>query len=315
VAGGALISYDSGMGTPPGAVEDFRRYAELVGSLLSEVPVFTPEVEAASALQVERSAALASLLRNSSVVPSDRIDRILELTRSDLERLRSIAVVDRRGHHRPLYRPLLIYSALQCFSLVYETLPRSEFGRWEEGLRAWADVLEAELGQIGWDSTSLWAGRGASAAEACWTGLALHAAGKIFVRDAWTDLASDTFGKLTRSQQPSGAYLDAGPGDNPETRWYHELAILHAAASYAVAAEDRHVASGVRRSTAWHQMETQPDHATAEPFGVFAFIWNPQTKGVAEGMMHAVRTAQPGGVDGVSAFLLADGVQCLRRFL
>ena len=58
------------------------------------------------------------------------------------------------------------------------------------------------------------------------------------------------------AQQPSGAYLDAGPADNPETRWYHELAILHAAASYAVAAEDRHVLELLTRQAAirnkWH---------------------------------------------------------------
>ena len=297
------------------AQDEFRRYADLVGSLLSDVPAFVPEAEAAAAIQVERSAALAGLLRNSSVMPEDRIRRVLDLTRTDRDRLNTIAVVDRRRHHRPVYRPMLIYSAIQCFSLVYETLPRPEFGRWEEGLRAWADVLEGELGQIGWDATSMWAGRGASAAEACWTGLALHAAGKIFVRDAWTDLASDVLGKVTRAQQPSGAYLDAGPGDNPETRWYHELAILHAAASYAVQAEDRHVAGGVKRSTAWHQNETQPDHATGEPLAVFAFIWNPQTRGVAEGMLHAVRTVHPGGVEGVGAFLVADAVRCLRQFL
>jgi hypothetical protein len=302
------------MANAENAQAQFQRYSELIGSMLGDLPPFVAEAEAPAALQVERSAALAALLRNSTVVPGVHIDRILELTRLEPARLHAVAVVDRRGHHRPLYRPLLIHSALQCFSLVYETLARAEFGRWEEALRAWADVLEGELGQIGWDATSLWAGRGASAAEACWTALALHAAGKIFVRDAWTDLASDTFGKLTRAQQPSGAYLDAGPGDNPETRWYHELAILHAAASYATAAEDRHVAAGVKRNTAWQQLETQPDHATAEPFGVFAFIWNPATRGMADGMLHAVKTLGA-RIDGVGAFLLADAVRCLGMFL
>src|SRR5437763_1252608 len=75
------------------------------------------------------------------------------------------------------------------------------------------------------------AARGGKIAEAAWSALALFVAGKVFVRDAWTDLASDTFGRLTRAQTESGAMLLAGPSDNPETHWYHELVLLHATAS------------------------------------------------------------------------------------
>ena len=42
---------------------------------------------------------------------------------------------------------------------VVLSLTREEFGRWEEALRAWSDLLEAELGDIGWDRTSAWAAR------------------------------------------------------------------------------------------------------------------------------------------------------------
>src|SRR3712207_8024211 len=51
------------------------------------------------------------------------------------------------------------------------------------------------------------------------------AAGKVFVRDAWLDLASDTFGQLARGQQPSGAFLATSGTVHPELVWYHELAI------------------------------------------------------------------------------------------
>jgi len=239
-----------------------------------------------------------------------RVERLIEITRGG--RLDTIAIVDRLGHHRPIYRPLLIYAWLSAFSLRYEDLPREEFGRWEEALRSWSDLLEAELGDIGWDESSAWAARGSSASEACWIALALHRAGKVYVRDVWVDLASDLFGKLTKAQQPSGAFLQVSAADNPEARWYDELAILHAAAAYAALAEDRTVAGAVKKNSEFHLRETQPDHATAQPFGLFAFIWNSETRSLADAMLNhvAMRTE----TDGVSQILLADVMQSLKLF-
>src|SRR5262249_46770195 len=153
-------------------------------------------------------------------------------------------------------------------------LPRSEFGRWEEALRVWCNLMESELGEIEIPPGPIPAARGSTATESAWTALSLYIAGKVFIRDAWTDLAADTFGKLTRYPSDKGALLHAGPSDNPETHAYHELALLHAAASYAVQAEDRTIATAVRRATDYHQNETQPDHATTQPWALFAFIWN-----------------------------------------
>src|SRR5262249_44126851 len=158
---------------------------------------------------------------------------------SNSHRLPEMAVVDRTGHHRPVYRGLLVYSWLQAFSIAYEKLPRSEFGRWEEALRVWCDLMESELGEIEIPPGPIPAARGSTATEAAWIALSLYIAGKVYVRDAWTDLAADTFGKLTRYPHASGALFHAGPGDNPETHAYHELVLLHAVASYAVQAEDK----------------------------------------------------------------------------
>src|SRR6185503_18031786 len=132
------------------------------------------------------------------------------------------------------------------------------------------------------------ASRGGVAADAAWMALALQVAGKIYIRDAWTDLASDLFGKIARGQQENGPFLLATASDNPETHWYHELVLLHAAASYAVQAEDRTVASAVARAAEFHLNQTQPDHATAQPWGLFPFIWNPSTRTLADQLLHAV---------------------------
>ncbi len=112
-----------------------------------------------------------------------------------------------------------------------------------------------------------------------------------------------------------GVFSRRPASGNPETYWYHELVLLHAAASFAAQAEDRVVAAAVKRATEFHQNETQADHASGQPWGVFAFIWNPGTRDVAEGMLHAVRTVNPEGVRGVGAILLADSVVCIDQFL
>jgi hypothetical protein len=307
----------------------------LLQSALNSFPkTFSPESESASAIQVERALSYpATLLDPKS--PGDSIDLLLGAAdQPNLTHLASFTVIDRAGHHRPHYRGLLFYAAFQTYHLAYETLPTSAFGKWEEGLRPWADMLESQLTQIDLflplpsgegrgegrrdenasqpaNQNSIPASRGTAATDAAWLALALHVAGKLYVRDAWTDLASDLFGKLTKSQQPSGAFLAATSADNPETHWYHELVLLHAAASYAVQTEDRPLAAAVANSAKYHLDQTQPDHATTHPWALFAFVWNPQTRSLADQLLHAAGT----NASALTSILLADALYCLRLFL
>jgi len=123
------------------------------------------------------------------------------------------------------------------------------------------------------------------------------------------------FGRLVRGQSTGGTWLYAGASDNPETLWFHELVLLHAAASYAVQAEDRTVAAAVARNTEFHLRETQPDHATAQPWGLFAFAWNRDTRPLADELLHAVQARQtPAPAAGVPSILLADALYCLELF-
>jgi hypothetical protein len=210
---------------------------------------------------------------------------------------------------------LLIYSWLMAYRLAYETMPRQTFSQWEEALRPRCEALENRLNEIDWPPTGFSAAEGSTAAEAMWIALALHVAGSIFVRNAWTDLSADVAGKLVRHQQPSGAFLKATAADSPETLTYHELVILHAAASYAVQAADRPLSAAIARAAEFHQNHTQPDHATTEPWALFAFIWHAPTRPLADQILHAVSTHQPSSPTGISPVLLADALYCLRLFL
>ncbi len=290
---------------------DFKRYAELIREMLKET-VFAFSSEHDQSIQVERGIVFPAALLDPKSADLAPADRLIELSRSD--RLASIAIIDSGDHHRPVYLGLLIYSFLQTYRLTYETMSAGAFGKWEEGLRPWCDMLESELTNIDWPQHAMPANRGEVAAEAVWMALALFVAGKVFVRDAWTDLASDTFGRLLRGKPNRSTFLAASPSDNPETFWYHELVILHAAASYAVQAEDRTLAGAVARNAIFHLSETQPDHATSQPWALFAFIWNPKTRSLADQMLHTASIQHPTRQDGITLMLLADALYCLKLF-
>jgi hypothetical protein len=213
------------------------------------------------------------------------------------------------------FTPFLIYAWLMAYRLAYETMPRETFGQWEEALRPNCEALENRLDDIDWPADGFSAADGAIAAEAVWIALALQVAGSIFVRDAWTDLSADVFGKLARGQQASGAFLRSSASDNPETLGYHELVLLHAAASYAVQATDRPLSVAVARAAEFHLNQMQPDHATTQPWALFAFIWHAPTRPLADQLLHASITQQPTTQTGIPAVLLADALYCLRLFL
>jgi hypothetical protein len=296
-----------------------RRYADLIAPVVAAPTSFEPEVETAGAVQVERGTVLATAIDDPATDPTPQVERLLQL--ADPATLDDLLVVDRAGHARPAYRGLLVFACLQAFRLVYETLPRAQFGRWEEGLRPWCDDLESRLGMISWPAGdgAIQAAHGATATEAAWMALALHVAGKVYIRDAWTDLASDTFGRIVRSQANGGAspgpFLRTGGSDNPETHWYHELVLLHAAGTYAAQAEDRTVAAAVARNVLFHLSETQPDHATNQPWAVFPFVWVAPARSLADAALHAALVQQPDARNGLSLMLLADALYCLRLFL
>ncbi len=286
---------------------DFARYRQILEALLVPRP-FADGAEGSGAVQVERGAGMVTALREGNV---QSIEAYFEPLLTAQAMVPPAVVVDCYGHRREVYAGLLAYCFIQSFGMMYERLPRASFGRWEEVGQKWSEGIEVRVQEVTWPGGGWPAARGGELARAVWEALTLAVAGKVLVRDSWTDQASEVFGKLARAQTPAGSLLTAGPGDNPETWWYHELVLLHAAASYAVQTEDKTVAAAVLRATRWHMAETQTDHATTQPWGVFAFLWNQETRAMGEEMIHAAQTL---GTAGISQILLADALTCLRLF-
>src|SRR5437763_7254251 len=108
------------------AQDEFRRYAAMIDAALPPAEPFRPASEGPSAVQVERALVFPICLRDPrDPLAGEHVERLITL--SSLRHVGDIAVVDRAGHRRPVYRPLLAYAWLQAFRLVYETLPRAEF--------------------------------------------------------------------------------------------------------------------------------------------------------------------------------------------
>ena len=179
-------------------------------------------------------------------------------------------VVDAAGHRRPVYRPLLIHALDRA---GYDVEP------WTRGLLTFGDV-------------PFTAAEGATAAATMWSALAMG--------------YTSPFRQLVESQQPSGQFLRTAGSDNPETHWFHELVILHAAADFAIDSGDPSVWSAVERATMYHLNETEPDHATGQPWGLPAFVRVAGAGPLADAVLHAVSAHQPRGANGVALLLLTD---------
>ena len=121
------------------------------------------------------------------------------------------------------------------------------------------------------------------------------------------------FDHLCKGATAAGPLLTATSSDNPETHWYHELVLLHAAADYAYATGHDRLTAAVARAAEYHTYETQPDHATAQPWGLPAFVRVPAARPLADQVLHAVQTQHPGGAVGVALLLLADTLYGLEQ--
>ncbi len=143
--------------------------------------------------------------------------------------------------------------------------------------------------------------------------------GARYCTRVWSMLATDSdqsgrfFKALFEKQQPSGAFFafNGNAGDNPEPWWYHELVMLHAVTSYAMLTGDATALAASHKAAAFHHAETQPDHATNQPWAIHAFIADPEFTPTADLMLLAAGVQQPDGLGAISRILLADAAVCL----
>jgi hypothetical protein len=280
-----------------------RQYAELIErTLCASAPGFDATAESCTTVQVERGVVYPMV-----VCGGTGVERAEALLRGALEiDVTRAAVVDRQGHRRPGYRGLL-------FHAVFRAMAADESGTLQAYAGAWLDLLAAQLESLRWPELpagQIPADRGALIVDVVWMALAAHDAAVIGGEAPWRRRAAEAFGQLVRGRQFPRTFLTRTGSDNPETHWYHELLLLHAATLYAAQTGDPAITEAVAQNAEFHQNETQPDHATNQPWGLAAFIPDPSTRPLADQMLHAAATIGRGS--GVTSILLADALYCLR---
>ncbi len=192
---------------------------------------------------------------------------------------------DGGGHRRPYYRHLARYAA----ALARRIDPSLPMLGEMVTTRAAIPTNEQPPARV--------------AAEVCvaaWSELADVAAGNA--------TASATLDSLASTQSADGPLFafDKFNGDNPEPWWYHELVALHALTSYGRLTHTALATHSAQRAAAFHHAETQPDHATGQPWAIHAFAGEVEMIPTAELLLLACGIGRPGGVDIVSRLLLAD---------
>ena len=224
---------------------EFSRPLALIDRALGDPPAFVPVCESPGVLQVERAIALAHALCGK---------RANDVDRGGLPEAPGLRVVDHLGHARRVYRPLLAC----CFARQAQI--EGDIARYQPGLRAWAEALALPLQSMQWPKDAL-AERGDALSEAAWHALALHAIGEALADKTCIEAGQSALLSAIALQAETGAYLRAGPSDNPETHWYHELLILHAVADFALISGEEAALRSASRAARYHRAETQPDHA------------------------------------------------------
>ncbi|MEM6560094.1 MAG: hypothetical protein AAF656_00705 [Planctomycetota bacterium] len=205
---------------------------------------------------------------------------------ADVEGLRGLAVpgdvaevVDGGGHRRPPY------AGLMAFVLGRLGVDMAAFARQLDDAADWPDAVPG-----GVDAEAL-SGR-------AWNVLALASA-----RDE-PAVADELFRKVA----DQGARF-ADDGSNPEPRWYAELVLLHALTSFAAWVGDASLLRAAADAAAYQQAETQPDHATGQPWAIHAALLSPDTLPLADLLLLPV--SLPDGRSVINRLLLADGVMAL----
>lgn len=227
-------------------------------------------------------------------------------------------VVDSFGHQRPAYRGLLVHAWARAICLGWQPRQMEILQQWLTGLSTCLEnsPLLGSTSASASTSTStepLAAAMGLELCQGAWAALAVYSGGVAMERPQWTQLGHQFFDALLSRAQPGGTFMQVGADDNLEPWWYHELVLLHAATTYAAPRRDARWQAFLSRSAEHHFAQTQPDHASTQPWGVHAFLLFPHTMALADQMIHASVTQGGGHPEAVSAILFADALDCLAR--
>ena len=210
---------------------------------------------------------------------------------------------DTFGFSRPAYYPLILHLYLAATG--------------EEGDRDVLGVIGRSLhaGIRGWENRL----RGEHLPLTLWWALCLDECARLLGESDGTDVARRIADTAAAREGDGGANAadDEGKALHPREElsepldaWtFRELVGLHALARLAILNRNPVWWRRVREITQHHQAHTQPDYTTYQPWGVFAFLCDPQTILFGEQQLHDAVThlhVEGGGAGLVPGLLMAD---------
>lgn len=198
-------------------------------------------------------------------------------------------IVDSAGQNRAVYFPLAVYAIVKTATLRGISTPPAVHV-----------ALEATIPDVAFSAAT-----GEQSAAAAWTALGQLAAGCVS--------AAEFFRRMASRQQPGGAWLSTTPSDNIETLGYDELVLLHATQTAADLLGTPGFDDAIAANARYQLAQLQPDHATTQPWAIAAFARHPDTRPLAESLLHNTVVQQPAGLNGLPVVLLADALYGLSR--
>ncbi|MGF1633872.1 MAG: hypothetical protein ACFCVE_08500 [Phycisphaerae bacterium] len=270
-----------------------RRYRLLLRSVVNRADAFEAREMPDTQVQADRGLALVRQLNGEP----DAAALLLSPPPADAPRT---AAADAAGHRRPAYLPLV----LACW---LEAAP--DDGRlpgWLE--HVWQTRAEGVLAPAGTPAAV-----GEQAVAQVWDALVLGVAADRLGRDDYRVHAADVFARLVSGQTDAGPFLTFDGRDNPEPWWAQELTILQALTSYAVRTNDDKAYDAAMRNAEYHLYETQPDHATAQPWGINGFVLSDSARPMADQLMLSMDVNNFGRARGVSLLVIAQALVDVER--
>lgn len=208
-------------------------------------------------------------------------------------------VADSFGHRRPAYRGLLLHAWGRALLRGWRPAREDRLPQW------YAEVAKGFVAEL--PQGALPAAQGFDLCRQAWEALALYSGGLALREPKWR-LTGETFFSLLRGRVQRETFMRVQADDNLEPWWYHELVLLHAATSYALARQDEAWLAFLDAAAGHHYRETQPDHASTQPWGINAFLRFENTAFLADQMIHSAVTQGEGKPESVAAILFADAL-------
>ena len=217
-------------------------------------------------------------------------------------------MADPAGHVRDIYHPFAMHLCLAAFHRRYESISPSRWSQCEQAISEmmihlrWIEQFADAVPEL------------ADVPVVLWSALAMAEQATLMSRDIDLEMTDSAVAAIVATPGRDGSLHEMVSDDSLDTWTYRELVGLHALARLALHRRNKAWALRVEQIAHFHLENTQPDNATNQPWGVFAFLWSEKTRGFAEQQLHDATTHGGGKIQLLPAMLLADAADCLAEF-